>query len=86
MSTSIIPLNSGSGEEGAKTIGGLLKENKTLRIFLLKLTSKEQKKSCLKGTFFFQDNNVQNEGTKAIADALKINTTLEELDLSSTHK
>lgn len=40
----------------------------------------------LKRDFFFQDNNVQNEGTKAIADALKINTTLEELDLSSTHK
>jgi Ran GTPase-activating protein (RanGAP) involved in mRNA processing and transport len=94
--------NNNIGIEGAKAIAGMLEKNETITELNLACAGKEievefnddEKNDLFKlaqGTFkeitlLLRDNNIRDTGAKALADALKENKTITELNLACAGK
>ena len=70
------------GDEGAKSLGEMLKLNTRLVNLYLQSGRQQKKAKWMDVIFFligFSDNGIGNEGAKALGDSMKIHTVMKRL-------
>ena len=78
----------GTGDEGARALSEALKTNTTLHSLILEGEQEESEEDGLSADIAENqhqqaDNEIGDEGARALSDALKTNITLQTLNLSS---